>query len=153
MKLSSSVNGKKYLTSCWRQSCIMFSRRTRWSQHFQRMGTRYASRCRRANNLDKFAWLMGDSPYYKFAPLPVRPHYGEPTPSNIAELAMGRNFQIRLVQNKTIIFLWVFSVSPQSTRVIPYFFSLVFLRACTRRYMYNLGSTFKRISSQTNCYL
>ena len=68
MKLSSSVNGKKYLTSCWRQSCIMFSRRTRWSQHFQRMGTRYTSRCRGANNLDQFAWLMGDSPYYKFAP-------------------------------------------------------------------------------------
>ena len=124
MKLSSGVNGKKYLTSCWRQSCIMFSRRTRWSQHFQRMGTRYTSRCRRANNLDKFAWLMGDSPYYKFAPLPVRPHYGEPTPSNIAELAMGRNFQIRLVQKKTSIFLWVFSVSPLSTRVIPYFFLL-----------------------------
>ena len=69
---------------------------------------------------------MGDSPYYKFAPLPVRPRYGEPTPSNIAELAMGRNFQIRLVQNKTIIFLWVFSVSPQRTRVIPYFFFLLF---------------------------
>ena len=68
MKLSSSMNGKKYLTSCWRQSCIMFSRRTRWSQHLQRMGTRYTSRCRGANNLDQFAWLMGDSPYYKFAP-------------------------------------------------------------------------------------
>ena len=66
---------------------------------------------------------------------------------------MGRNFQILLVQKKTIIFLWVFSVSQLSTRVIPYFFSLVFLRACTRRYMHNLGSTFKRISSQTNCYL
>ena len=57
-------------------------------------------------------------------PLPVRPHYGEPTPSNIAELAMGRNFQIWLVQKKTSIFLWVFSVSSLSTRVIPYFFLL-----------------------------
>ena len=82
----------------------MFSRRTRWSQHFQRMGTRYTSRCRGANNLDQFTWLMGDSPYYKFAP-PTR-----------------RNFQILLVQKKTIIFLCVFSVSPLSTRVTPYFF-------------------------------
>ena len=98
----------------------MFSRRTRWSQHFQRMGTRYTSRCRGANNLDQFAY----SPCYKSAPLPVRPHYGEPTPSNIAELAMGRNFQIWLVQKKTSIFLWVFSVSSLSTRVIPYFFLL-----------------------------
>lgn len=64
----------------------MFSRRTRWSQHFQRMGTRYTSRCRGANNLDQFAWLMGDSPYYKFAPPPVRPHYGERTTSNGAKL-------------------------------------------------------------------
>ena len=37
---------------------------------------------------------------------------------------MGRNFQILLVQKKTIIFLWVFSVSQLSTRVIPYFFLL-----------------------------
>ena len=147
MKLSSSVNGKKYLTSCWRQSCIMFSRRTRWSQHFQRMGTRYTSRCRGANNLDQFAWLMGDSPYYKFAP-----HQFALITVNVPH-QMGRNFQILLVQKKTIIFLWVFSVSQLSTRVIPNFFSLVFLRACTRRYMHNLGSAFKRISPQTNCYL
>lgn len=64
----------------------MFSRRTRWSQHFQLMGTRYTSRCRGANNLDQFAWLMGDSPYYKFAPPPVRPHYRERTTSNGAKL-------------------------------------------------------------------
>ena len=68
--------------------------------------------------------LWGIRPITSLSPLPVRPHYGEPTPSNIAELAMGRNFQIRLVQKKTSIFLWVFSVSPLSTRVIPYFFLL-----------------------------
>ena len=149
MKLSNSVNGKRYLTSCWRQSCIMFSRRTRWSQHFQRMGTRYTSRCRGANNLDLFAWPMGDSPYYKFPP---PPHQFALITVNVPH-QMGRNFQILLVQKKTIIFLWVLSVSPLSTRVIPFFFSLVFLRACTRRYMHNLGSTLKRIRSQTNCYL
>lgn len=121
MKLSSSVNGKRYLTSCWRQSCIMFSRRTRWSQHFQRMGTRYTSRCRGANNLDQFAWPMGDSPYYKFAPPP--PHQFALITVNVPH-QMGRNFQILLVQKKTIIFLWVFSVSPLSTRVIPFFFLL-----------------------------
>lgn len=50
------------------------------------MGTRYTSRCRGANNLDQFAWLMGDSPYYKFAPAPVRPHYGERITSNGVKL-------------------------------------------------------------------
>ena len=98
----------------------MFSRRTRWSQHFQRMGTRYTSRCRGANNLDQFAWLMGDSPYYKFAP---PPHQFALITVNVPH-QMGRNFQILLVQKKTIIFLWVFSVSQLSTRVIPFFFLL-----------------------------
>lgn len=127
----------------------MFSRRTRWSQHFQRMGTRYTSRCRVANNLDQFAWLMGIRPITSLPPPPppVRPHYGERTTSNGAKLPDSA------CSEETIIFLWVFSVSPLSTRVIPYFFSLVFLRACTRRYMHNLGSAFKRISPQTNCYL
>ena len=83
---------------------------------------------------------------------PLPPHQFALITVNVPH-QMGRNFQILLVQKKTIIFLWVFSVSPLSTRVIPFFFSLVFLRACTRRYMHNLGSTLKRIRSQTNCYL
>lgn len=125
----------------------MFSRRTRWSQHSQRMGTRYTSRCRGANNLDQFAWLMGDSPYYKFAPPPVRPHYGERTTSNGAKLPDSACSE----ENDYLsLGLQCFAIEYESYSL---FFSLVFLRACTRRYMHNLGSAFKRISPQTNCYL
>ena len=126
----------------------MFSRRTRWSQHFQRMGTRYTSRCRGANNLDQFAWLMGDSPYYKFAPPPVRPHYRERTTSNGAKLPDS----VCSEENDYLsLGLQCFAIEYESYSL--FFFSLVFLRACTRRYMHNLGSAFKRISPQTNCYL
>ena len=146
MKLSSSVNGKRYLTSCWRQSCIMFSRRTRWSQHFQRMGTRYTSRCRGANNLDHFAWPMGDSPYYKFAPT------SSPSLQWTYHIKWGETSRFCLFRRKRLSFSGSL-VFRHWVRELFHFFSLVFLRACTRRYMHNLGSTLKRIRSQTNCYL
>ena len=84
---------------------------------------------------------MGDSPYYKFAP-----HQFALITVNVPH-QMGRNFQILLVQKKTIIFLWVFSVSPLSTRVIPYFFFSCFPARLYQKVHAQLGKRLQKDQS------